>query len=55
MANLTLSQVAEKQSELLEKMRSLPATDTNAAILDLLQIQVYIALIMTSFVEKESN
>ena len=55
MATYTLSQVAEKQAELLEKLRSLPATDINAIILDLLQIQVYMAIIMTNFVEKEKN
>jgi len=55
MATYTLSQVAEKQAELLERIKLLPTTDTNAAILDLLQILTYMAIIMTSFAEKEKN
>ena len=53
MAKYTLSQVAEKQAELLEDMKALPATDTSKAILDLFQIQIYMAHIMADFMHKE--
>ena len=55
MAKYTLSQVAEKQAKLLEDMKTLPATDTSTAILDLLRIQIYMAHIMADFMNKEKS
>ena len=55
MAKFTLSQVAEKQAELLEDLKALPATDTSKAILDLLKIQVYMAHIMADIINKGGN
>ena len=55
MAKFTLSQVAEKQAELLEDIKTLPATDTSKAILDLLKIQVYMAHIIADIINKGGN
>jgi len=54
MANkYTLSQVANEQAELLERLKNLPASDEARAILDLLQIQVLMAHILADLINKE--
>jgi len=52
MAKYTLLEVADKQAELLEDIKALPATNTNKAILDLLLIQTYMAHIIADIVNK---
>ena len=52
MGKYTLNEVAEKQAELLEKLKDLPANDTSHAILDLLGIQIKMAHILADLQEK---
>ena len=49
----TLSQVANKQAELLERVKNLPASEEAKAILDLFEIQVLMAHILADHINKE--
>ena len=53
MSKYTLSEITNKQVELLNKVAELPATDTNQAILDLLDIQVCMAHVVADLVNKK--
>ena len=53
MAEYTLNQVASKQMELLEKLKDLPATKEAEDMLDLLNIQVWMAHILADLINKK--
>ncbi len=55
MGEYTLNEVAEKQAELLNKVKELPVNDTSQAILRLLDIQVHMAHIMADFIKSNTK